>query len=254
MTDQYVEVQPPLQILDTGNGCEAFSPTIYIPAKSELTATLQSITRSMFFLNYNTKYTNITQYLVWIKLSFTQLTPEEAEQLKSKLQLMPAIPVNEFEKELELIDTNYPLSIPTGLQMSVPNCCWPIFLAIFIIGIWLYCKHKSWIGGLWNLTSKVPDLLWHDLSPITQLLESWPTRSTNDIEPIIPPPVLVPSTSQPIPLPRAMQLKKPSSLAISLPSTPTPLSDEFELTSLDNEPTTQNKWPKDKKKSTSDYV
>ena len=79
MTDQYVEVQPPLQILDTGNGCEAFSPTIYIPAKSELTTTLQSITRSMFFLNYNTKYTNITQYLVWIKLSFTQLTPEEAE-------------------------------------------------------------------------------------------------------------------------------------------------------------------------------
>ena len=64
MTDQYVEVQPPLQILDIGNSCEAFSPTIYIPAKSELTAMLQSVTRSMFFFNYNTKYTNITQYLI----------------------------------------------------------------------------------------------------------------------------------------------------------------------------------------------
>ena len=52
----------------------------------------------MFFLNYNTKYTNITQYLVWIKISAAQLTPEESAQLKSKLQLTPAMPMNEFEK------------------------------------------------------------------------------------------------------------------------------------------------------------
>ena len=51
-----------------------------------------------------------------------------------------------------------------------------------------------------------------------------------------------------------MQPKKPSPLAISLPSTPTPLSDKFELTSLDNEPTTQYKPSMDKKKSTLDYV
>ena len=31
MNDQYVNIKPPLQILDIGNGCEAFSSTIYIP-------------------------------------------------------------------------------------------------------------------------------------------------------------------------------------------------------------------------------
>ena len=80
MNDQYVNIKPPLQILDIGNGCEAFSSTIYIPAKSELTATLQSVTHSMFFLEYNTKYTNISQYLVWFKFTFAQLTPEETKQ------------------------------------------------------------------------------------------------------------------------------------------------------------------------------
>ena len=40
---------PPLQIVDIGNGCEAFSTSIYIPAKSELTATMQSLTRSHSF-------------------------------------------------------------------------------------------------------------------------------------------------------------------------------------------------------------
>ena len=29
MNDQYVDIKPPLQILDIGNGCEAFSSTIY---------------------------------------------------------------------------------------------------------------------------------------------------------------------------------------------------------------------------------
>ena len=39
-----IMIKPPLQIVDIGNGCEAYSANIYIPAKSELTTTLQSIT------------------------------------------------------------------------------------------------------------------------------------------------------------------------------------------------------------------
>ena len=158
MTDQYVEIKPPLQILDIGNGCEAFSSTIYIPAKSELTAVLQSVTRSMFFLNYNTKYSNISQYLIWLKISFSQLTPEETNKLKTKLPLLP-MPMEEFEKELEQIDTNCPFSMPVGLQLSVQIIVWLAFLTAMLIRVWLYCKHKSCVKGLWNLTLKVPDLL-----------------------------------------------------------------------------------------------
>ena len=39
-----ITIKPPLQIVDISNGCEAYSANIYIPAKSELTAMLQSIT------------------------------------------------------------------------------------------------------------------------------------------------------------------------------------------------------------------
>ena len=48
METHVVTFKPPLQIVDVGNGCEAFSASIYIPAKSELSATLQLITRSPF--------------------------------------------------------------------------------------------------------------------------------------------------------------------------------------------------------------
>ena len=41
METHVIAIKPPLQIVDICNGCEAYSASIYIPAKSELTATLQ---------------------------------------------------------------------------------------------------------------------------------------------------------------------------------------------------------------------
>ena len=51
METHVITIKPPLQIVDIGNGCEAYSASIYIPAMSELTTTPQSITRSQFFLD-----------------------------------------------------------------------------------------------------------------------------------------------------------------------------------------------------------
>ena len=62
MDTHVVAIKPPLQIVDVGNGCKAYSTSIYMPAKSELTATLQSITRSQFFLDYNFNYTNVSNF------------------------------------------------------------------------------------------------------------------------------------------------------------------------------------------------
>ena len=40
METRVVTITPPLQIVDIGNGCKAYSSSIYIPTKSELTTTL----------------------------------------------------------------------------------------------------------------------------------------------------------------------------------------------------------------------
>ena len=72
METHVVTIHPPLQIVDVGNGCEVYSASIYIPAKSDLTATMQSITRSQFFSDYNFKYTNMSNFVVWCKTDFVQ--------------------------------------------------------------------------------------------------------------------------------------------------------------------------------------
>ena len=89
MKTHVITIKPSLQIVDIGNGCEAYSVSIYILARSELTATLQSITQSQFFLDYNFSYTNVSNFLVWHKSEFTTLTANEIETLKTKMLKLP---------------------------------------------------------------------------------------------------------------------------------------------------------------------
>ena len=107
-----VTIHPPLQIIDIGNGCEAFSSTIYIPAKSELTATMQSLTRSQFFLQYNFKYINISTFIMFQNLTMSELTLDEKAQLKSKVKLLEPMNMDLLNQKLQLINEDYPLSLP----------------------------------------------------------------------------------------------------------------------------------------------
>ena len=77
METHVITIKPPLQIVDIGNGSKAYSASIYMPAKSELMTTLQSVTQSQFFLNYNFNYTNVSNFLIWHKTNFATLTTDE---------------------------------------------------------------------------------------------------------------------------------------------------------------------------------
>ena len=92
--------------MDAGNGCEAYSTSIYIPAKLELTTMIQSITRSQFFLNYNFNYTNISKFLIWHKTDFATLTPDEIKTLKAKMLKLPTMLMEYLRKSLGTLMKN----------------------------------------------------------------------------------------------------------------------------------------------------
>ena len=135
METNVVTIKPPLQIVDVGNGCKAYSSSIYIPAKSELTATLQSITRSQFFLDYNFNYTNVSSFLVWYKSDFAKLTDAEIKTLKAKILQLPSMSMDMFNNVLENIEGNYPFSLSPKLILAlfITMCiCVVVLGAIFI--------------------------------------------------------------------------------------------------------------------------
>ena len=111
METHIITIKPPLQIVDISNGCEAYSASIYIPAKSELMTMIQSITRSQFFLDYNFNYTNVSKFLIWHKTDFATLTPDEIKSLKAKMLKLPTMPMEIFKKVLGNIDKKYPFTL-----------------------------------------------------------------------------------------------------------------------------------------------
>ena len=156
METHVITIKPPLQIVDIGNGCEAYSASIYIPTKSELTATLQSVTRSQFFLEYNFNYTNVSNFLVWYKSDFAKLTNKEIETLKVKVLKLPNMSMEMFDNVLENIDEDYPFSLFTKLILALLVFTGICLITIGIIFIWYRRKASLTSSTMGNLVKLVP--------------------------------------------------------------------------------------------------
>ena len=137
---------------------KAYSTSIYIPAKSELTTTMQSITRSQFFLNYNFNYTNESKFIIWHETDFATLTPYEITTLKAKMLKLPTMPMDMFKKTLKNIDENYPFSLLPILILSLLITVGIGTLLVCILFIWYKKKTSCTTSIVDNLLNLIPSL------------------------------------------------------------------------------------------------
>ena len=153
-----ITIKPPLQIVDIGNGCKAYSASIYIPAKSEITTTLQSVTESQFFLDYNFNYTNVSNFLIWHKTNFATLTTDEIKTLKAKMLKLPTMLMDIFKKVLGNIDKNYPFLMSPKLILALLVLTGICTMVIGILFIWYKRKTSFNSSTMGNLLKLIPSL------------------------------------------------------------------------------------------------
>ena len=183
METHVVTIHPPVQIVDIGNGCEAYSASIYIPAKSELTATMQLVTRSQFLLDYNFNYTNVSNFIVWYKTSLVNITKEEIETLKAKMLKLPTMSMDIFDKTLGTIDEHYPFTLSPKLILALLIVTGICFIAFGILFIWYKRKTALTSSTVGNLSKLIPSLTerkpsLNSLLPILSELK-FPTNNKN---------------------------------------------------------------------------
>ena len=159
METHVITITPPLQIVDIGNGCKAYSSSIYIPAKSELSATLQSITRSQFFLDYNFNYTNVSNFLVWFKMDFAKLTQEEIKTLKAKILKLPPMSMELFDNVLEGIDENCLFSLSPKLILALLIFVGICIIVMGMVFMWYKGGTSFTSSTVGNLIKLVPSLI-----------------------------------------------------------------------------------------------
>ena len=193
-----------------GNEYEAYSASIYILARSDLTATVQSITQSQFFLDYNFNYANVSNFLIWHKSNFTTLPTNEIETLKTKMLKLPTMSMDIFNNVLENIDEDHPFSLSPKLILALLVLTGICTVAIGILFIWYKRKTSftsSMMGNLIklipSLNEKIPTLnsllpILSELAPsqnIKNVLTSIavPQLSQTPPDELVLPPVLVPN-------------------------------------------------------------
>ena len=178
-------VKPPLTMLYVGNGCEAYSTNIFIPAKSELTSHDPELTRHVFFLEFNAEYQDLTRYSMIQDLHFEQLTKQEKENLPNRLTALPPLKFNHLKKRIKpLTQTRPPFRVHPNIVLIILLIA--ILLIVLSLGflVWRIYKVRSRVKGFKpmaklftsnvdNLEESVTQLLALIKNPVSHLTKTF---------------------------------------------------------------------------------
>ena len=134
-----------------------------------MTASLQSITRSQLFLDYNFDYTNVSNFLVWYKLDFAKLTDTGIKTLKAKVLQLPSMSMDMFDNIFDNIDKNYLFTLSPKLILALLVTMGICMIALGIIFIWYKRKTTLSFSTMGNLIKHVPSLA-EDIPLLNSLL------------------------------------------------------------------------------------
>ena len=142
MADTYLEeITPPLKIIYIGNGCEGYSNTITIPAKSELTSTTDIHERTTYFLAFNDQYQNISSYGIWAHITYDQLTREEIDEISIKLSEFPPMTLNHLRHRIKHIDDKYPWSMSPNILLVILLIA--LLMGLVVVGYFLFRMYEK---------------------------------------------------------------------------------------------------------------
>ena len=131
-------IKPPLQVIHVGNGCEGYSPSIKIPAKSELTSQNDIIERTTYFLGFNMQYSGITSVGPWDLFEISEWTEQQLKDMVESLPTLPPLNYENLNKKLGQLN-KYPLEIPVAIiAIALVISTLIMVVALVIIGLVIF--------------------------------------------------------------------------------------------------------------------
>ena len=107
-----IEIYPPLQIVYFGNDCIGYSPSMFLPAKNEMTTHAQVESRKEYFLQFNYVYT-LDRYIgLWWQFRAKLMSEEEAKAFITQVAPLRTMDYSLLRKKPPMIKTNYGFALP----------------------------------------------------------------------------------------------------------------------------------------------
>ena len=132
-----VTIHPPLQIIYVGNGCEGFSSSVFIPAKSDQAVIEEIEPRQKYFLEFNEIY-EPDQYIgLWYQFEIVLMNKSEAQKFVTKVKSFGTLDFALLNKHIQ------PLPIQKGGGFPVTPMILIVgvgYILTIIAGILFACK------------------------------------------------------------------------------------------------------------------
>ena len=144
-----IEIEPPLQIVYLGNGCEGYSPSMFLPAKNEMTTHAQIESRKEYFLQFNYVYTPDRYIGLWWQFRTRLMSDEDARAFITQVAPLGTMDYSLLQKRPPVIDTKYGFSLlvpPVTLGIGI------VVVILLIAGVALGC-YVYWVGKTFNLAT-----------------------------------------------------------------------------------------------------
>ena len=146
MDTHIIDIKPPLTIIYVGNGCDACSNNLFIPAKSELTSKDTLLVRHNYFQKFNEQYQNITRYSLIKDLGIVQLTPKEIAKIPDRLTALPKLQFKELKRRL--VEIKQPLNIHSNVSFILIMVGGLILCLVIAYVLWRIYRVCSNIRGV----------------------------------------------------------------------------------------------------------
>ena len=153
-----IEIQPPLQIVYLGNGCEGYSPSMFLPAKNEMTTHAQTESHKEYFLQFNYVYTPDRNIGLWWQFRTRLMSDEDAKAFITQVAPLRTMDYSLLYKRPPMIDTNYGFSLPVPpVTLGIGIVVIILLVAGVALGCYIYRMGKTFnlaTGTIKRVTEK----------------------------------------------------------------------------------------------------
>ena len=153
-----IEIEPPLQIVYIGNGCEGYSPSMFLPAKNEMAIHAQVESRKEYFLQFNYVYTPDRYIGLWWQFRTRLMTDEDAKAFITQVAPLGTMDYSLLQKRPPIIDTHYGFSLPVPpVTLGIGIVVIVLLIAGVALGCYVYRMRKAYslaTGTIKKITDK----------------------------------------------------------------------------------------------------
>ena len=139
-----IEIEPPLQIVHLGKGCEGYSPSMFSPAKNEMAIHAQVESRKEYFLQFNYVYTPDRYIGLWWQFKTRLMSEEDAKAFITQVAPLGTMDYSLLQKRPSLIDTHYGFSLPVPpVNLGIGMVVIILLIAGVALGCYVYRMRKT---------------------------------------------------------------------------------------------------------------